>query len=337
MPVINILLTNCGNCPEPYNARLPFCPNCGPMIRKREPNLRSTHFQTARQGKIIKSPRRFGLELEIIMPDANKETRLALYKLPASWGIGYDASIRGDGLGLEVKSPILARAAGEAITKRNCKLLRDAKATVNKSCGLHVHLEAKDFIGNWSKIKKVLAFYLAFNDIIMAMIPHYRRRNRYARNLKMAFPLEKVMDASNSEDLEALWYDEKDAEEREGEKSEYRHNSRYYGINFHGLFSTNSRATNTVEIRYHSPTLNTSKILHWIALHQTILDRAQSLTTNEIWTAASLIFFQDKLNAFMRLLVLEDSLANYVMQRIKLFNRLQFQATSAPIPSTCAA
>tara|TARA_R110000765_G_scaffold46896_5_gene96590 strand:+ start:2897 stop:3904 length:1008 start_codon:yes stop_codon:yes gene_type:complete len=158
------------------------------------------------------------------------------------WKVVSDASIgHGNGSG-EVVSPILKGEAGIAALKKVC----DALATidglhVNRSCGLHVHLDSRDMtIG---QIGNVFERYASFEDSIDNIMPRSRRGDsRWARSLSSSLPSVKraVSGATEKRDLgNAL--------------------GRYYKVNL-----TNIAERGSIEFRQHSGTTDFVKISKWL-------------------------------------------------------------------------
>lgn len=283
-------------CAEP--ARRPFNPS--------KPNPKSF-----KSGKIIKSPRLFGIEIECLVPrqDAGQATR----ELPDGVGVGYDGSIHGNGEAIEIRSPILHGAAGESIVQSMTSTIRKYDGYVNNSCGLHVHLDCQG-IDNPVAIQKLMAFYIVFDDIITAMLPKYRRGNHYARSMKSGYSLREVLDCSPG-DIAAKWYKTTDERRLKDRMGSQRQDTRYQGINFHRLFRGE-----TLEIRYHSPTLSPKKILSWVALHQKIVDSVVKLPLSTIGHASDIVSPYLKLTEMTKLIKADKTLKKYITGRIDLFN-----------------
>lgn len=284
-----------------------LCENCENRPRLREVNLTNTKYQSEKSGKTIKSLRSFGVELELDAGNRKNATKICR-ELPKEFGVGRDGSVRGSSP-MEIRTPILRGAAGEQAIKNACRVLKIG--SVNHTCGLHIHLETTEIKNDFWKEKSLMLFYLIFDEVIMAMLPSYRRNNHYAKGLKNDFSIGDLLKLEKREQLEQYWYKRAQVDKC---KAEEKHNSRYYGINFHCLMSERYQ---TLEIRYHQPTLNAAKILNWIALHQAIMDQARIL--DNLGRFTRLLFLDDKINAFFSLLPLPVKLENYYRQRIIRF------------------
>lgn len=136
-----------------------WCRECSAAhARERRQSARATGVTpgtNATRTRRTRSPfdRPFGLEIELIHPDA-REVRYAMNAAGLSceredynhttrsyWKIVPDGSVAH---GFEVVSPILRGSEGRRQARIAYQALRDAGASVDRSCGLHVHLEATD-------------------------------------------------------------------------------------------------------------------------------------------------------------------------------------------------
>lgn len=102
--------------------------------------------------------RSFGVELEVQVPeiysdpadgaailrDAGIDAHVLGYSHETTpyWKVTTDSSVIE---GYEIVSPILKGVEGLAQVSKVCEALTDASFTVNATCGLHVHVDARDF------------------------------------------------------------------------------------------------------------------------------------------------------------------------------------------------
>lgn len=160
------------------------------------------------------------------------------------WKATFDSSINGTN-DFEIVSPILEGEAGLEMLKTVCQVLVSLKAKVNKSCGLHIHFDARRFdIGTW---KRLFKNWINYQEIIDGMLPPSRRQNRYCNNLLMgkgkATVFSQIDAASDFKAFSKIW------------------SNRYFTIN------TKSFAVHgTVEFRQHSGTVEFEKIEKWIRI-----------------------------------------------------------------------
>ena len=151
--------------------------------------------------------KKFGVEIECII-ERRKSTFIrrmndaGLYcvdygyshtVLPGTWKIVSDSSIEyggKPGTAIEVVSPPLKGVEGERQLKKVCQVLSDCRARVNKSCGLHIHIDANGTVEKSTMgakdFKRLMFFYAKFEKVFDSMVPFSRRENRcnYARSLE---------------------------------------------------------------------------------------------------------------------------------------------------------
>ena len=105
----------------------------------------SKAFQSRDKGQIIKSKRKFGVEIEMF--HSKRKAIHDLYKgISSAFGFEHDGSIEARGANaIEVVSPIMQGSLGETGVKDLFLRANKLGFSVNKTCGLHVHLDGKDF------------------------------------------------------------------------------------------------------------------------------------------------------------------------------------------------
>lgn len=110
--------------------------------------------------------------------------------------------------------------------KRLCEFLAAEGALVNKSCGLHVHLDQRDAIEKHGVLSRRISRFRAALPILGQMVSESRRGNTYCQ-----------MEVSR------------------------RSGDRYYAINL-----TSLSKHKTIEVRLHSGTTDYTKIINWVEL-----------------------------------------------------------------------
>jgi hypothetical protein len=191
------------------------------------------------------------------------------YDLPDYIGVETDGSL--DDTGIEIITP---RASGDElgrILQSTCKTIANHNFMATKSCGLHIHLDGRhDFIEEreikGAKVSRLLRAYYAIEPMLYAMLPASRFDNHYCLSIRGLYDYSKLK-TCNPEKLEVIWYKEMDKDSRNQRKNNKYDNTRYCGINLHSLFYRGS-----IEIRYHSGSIDYQKIKNWIRLNQAIID-----------------------------------------------------------------
>jgi hypothetical protein len=130
--------------------------------------------------------RNFGVELEIVgisRSAAVQAIQLAgiacfdmgyTHAVHSHWKVVSDSSVDG-GRGCEVVSPILSGEAGLEEVAKVCKALTAAGAKVNRTCGLHVHVAARDL--TLKGFKNVVKSWLRLEDSVDMLVAPSRRGN----------------------------------------------------------------------------------------------------------------------------------------------------------------
>lgn len=206
--------------------------------------------------------RKFGIELEI--SGISEETALRALKAVGikavsesynhttqkHWKIVPDASVSD---GFEVVSPILKGESGMEIVEIAARALEDAGATANRSCGFHVHFDAREI--RLHAMKNIVRRYAKFEEEIDAFMPPSRRgnENRYCQSMKEIIG-RNFEEASSIENLIAV------------------QKSRYYKVNLKSF-----QRHGTIEFRQHSGTANATKICEWIRFLAEFLDVCEKM------------------------------------------------------------
>lgn len=193
--------------------------------------------------------RKFGIELEIV--SINRQTALRALRAVGinvqdesynhstrnHWKLVSDASVPN---GFEVVSPVLHGEAGIEEAMTVAAALDDAGATVNRSCGFHVHFDAADLTVN--DVKTIVKRYAAHEAEIDAIMPPSRRNstNTFCKSLS-GIPFERFMRSFNIIEMGAVM------------------GSRYYKVNLMSF-----QRHGTIEFRQHSGTINARKIANWV-------------------------------------------------------------------------
>lgn len=306
--------------------------------------INTNKYISQESGKIVKSCRKFGVEIETYNEDLDDAVKI-IKQIPKEIGMEHDGSIEGDN-GVEFQTPPASGKGAEELIGELCKGLSDCNYLVDSSCGYHIHVDCEDVInpiidqksllerdwyGNIFKteeeekerikravLKKIFLFYLCFEDVIMSFLPKTRRNNSYCKPLKPDYHFEEIWNAETSGDVERIWYRVRTKCDIDRCKEDHKHDSRYRGINIHSLL-----AMNHIEIRFHSGTISREKILQWANLHTTIIDKM--LVDNvfcykdDIRENFNEIDLNTKTKAFFSLLGLDKSCEDYFRSRQLLF------------------
>lgn len=158
------------------------------------------------------------------------------------WKIVNDGSLSGNS-SFELVSPVLKGEDGLEQIKKVSNVLKRLNAKINKTCGLHIHLNARDLeLTDWKNIYKN---YIRLEPIIDSIMPNSRKgnNNRYCHSLIQNNYENKI---NNSNSLQEL-------------SRNITGRDRYYKLNTESYWRHK-----TVEFRQHSGTIEYEKISNWI-------------------------------------------------------------------------
>ena len=269
--------------------------------------------EDARSNRIIKSMRLVGLEVETITKEWNywdsEDTNH-----PETFRPVHDGSIdRGEG-GSGVEWVMRNPSNGDELYNRITNLTEYLKYEfdVNRSCGLHVHVDARDC--EWKQLKHILLLGKAVQDVIYKMLPPSRDNGRWCRRIPMSRS-DILAIESNDEFIDA-WYNSWGVDP----SMEKYNDSRYCGMNMHSRIINGS-----VEFRYHSGTINQDKILNWTKICTAIVDTGIEISKGGVSAYRSAEILDILINRdltyeeFFKYLRLDSDVREYVDQRMAKF------------------
>jgi hypothetical protein len=225
-------------------------------------------------------PNNFGVEFECLPPAGMSRAALAARITAAgvdcheegynhfvrpTWKVVTDGSIGYDGA--EVVSPILNGEEGFRQVAKVCETLTAAGCQIKKSCGFHVHVNARgqglDFF------RRLVALYATNEDLLDSVQPASRRANVYCATVKNFSP---VSTAQSADELCSRMVPD-----------------RYRKLNLESY-----RRHRTVEFRQHSGTVDAGKALAWVRLCLAMCAFARG--TETVPAAADLATFLGAMN-----------------------------------------
>jgi hypothetical protein len=163
-----------------------------------------------------------------------------------TWQINRDSSVHRNGFaGGEVVSRILpATEAGFTELAQACDLIAGAGATVNRTCGMHVHVDVRDL--SVDEIRNVVIAYMRFQGEIDTVVPRSRRgSNQYCRHLSSSYVSldDMITRLEWAQSVSSL---------------DYRMGGKYRVLNL-----SKFAYTGTIEFRQHSGTVEAAKAVAW--------------------------------------------------------------------------
>lgn len=199
------------------------------------------------------------------------------------WKVMYDGSIHcqkkegrktisaSSSYSVELVSPILLYREDINLVQALARRLRKAGGFVNKSCGIHIHLDGSNHTPR--SIRNFVNIIYAHNDLLYKSLQIAPERMRYCKKMD-AILVERMNEVKPKtlEQIESIWY-----ENYGGNRNGHYHQSRYHFLNLHSFFHGN----HTVELRGFNSTLHAGKIRAYIVLalalnHQALTQKSAS-------------------------------------------------------------
>lgn len=182
---------------------------------------------------------------------------------------------------VEVVSPICYYEDIETIQELVRKL-RHAGACVNRSCGIHIHVDAAPH--SVKTLRNLVNIMVSKEDLLYkALAVDVAREDHYCQKTDLSFLEELNRKKPKSiENFERMWY--------HGDSRRYAHydETRYHALNLHSVFSKG-----TIEFRLFNGTMHAGKVKTYIQLslaisHQALVQKGAShsrtKSTNEKYT-----------------------------------------------------
>ena len=277
----------CDNCGEPHQdlacGDCSRCEECGcSCTRRLRRRSREIVWHHARRGDFKRIPSRRWLGVEIELDGEGNR-----YDNIAQWAGNWSASLVSDGslsaYGTEV---VTSPAQGDTFATMLDGFGRAAiadSAGVQRTCGLHVHVDARDF--SYYDLRRLIWLYAVVENALFETQPRTRRTSTYCKPCGAEYALALLNNTAPKLNKQAIikgTYKEAPAPGRVGgqrfkERRAYKYDgARYAALNLHSWFFRG-----TVECRLHAGTARADKIIAWGALWATILDTAYRMTERD--------------------------------------------------------
>lgn len=161
---------------------------------------------------------------------------------------------------------------------------------------------------NFNFLQNVLYFYTKYSAVMESLVSNSRKfPNMYCIPLAKSFKLNEIELLTTEKQLRSYWY-------KGRETTRKRDDSRYHDVNLHCYFN----GYGTIEIRSHGGTIDPNKILLWLRLHQTILDKLEKMTLAEIKD------YTDDYVGFIKF-VNDDVLTKYIKRLLGYFSKVKIK------------
>lgn len=177
----------------------------------------------------------------------------------------------GNDYSVELVSPILTYYEDIKTVQELVRLLRKAGGFINKSCGIHIHLDGSNHTPR--SIRNFVNIIASKNDLFYKALQIEPERMRYCKKMDtyLVEKMNRVKPRSFSQ-IESIWY-----EGYSESRSRHYHDSRYHFLNLHSFFTGNR----TVELRGFNSALHAGKIRAYTVLalalnHQALTQKSAS-------------------------------------------------------------
>jgi len=167
-----------------------------------------------------------------------------------------------------------------AMIENVCEALESDDARVNRDCGYHVHVDARDY--DFAALQRLIEVYAVIEEALFSVVARSRQHNQYCEKCGQRF-LECSRLGIDPEDKVAKATYGKDADRDAIRSAKYQKyplgygRVRYAALNLH---SWNFRGT--LECRLHQGTLNPRNITNWGILWAAIIDWAKDRSAAEL-------------------------------------------------------
>lgn len=136
--------------------------------------------------------------------------------------------------------------------------LRKNGATVNNSCGIHIHVDGANHTPE--SLKRLVTFFISRQDLIYEALEIGARESSWCRKVNANILNEMKKHKSLTKDIvESIWYSPANDGYTGSIDHQHYNRTRYHGINLHSYFTKG-----TVEFRLFNSTLHAGKIKAYI-------------------------------------------------------------------------
>lgn len=248
----------------------------------------------------MKKAYKFGVEIELVIPYGNTDQfkdairRLGCY-------VKGDGSIKygDDETGLEITTPPVGLNKLHRLLTKIEKICEANNATVNKSCGLHVHTSNKRFFIA-KNLRRIVGTWVAIEDVLIATQPASRYNNEYCKRRIRQYVTNGFPKLPN---------------QKQEIVNRLSREDRYYTLNLASMAKHG-----TLECRLHAGTTQSRKIINWVKVLVAIYNYAiEDYKTEEVKALFDMETSEAKITKVWEVLKVEKSVSNYMDERIQKF------------------
>lgn len=264
------------------------CENCNRHLRNCECEERECEpgkpwlANEFKNRKSFNSKRLCGVEWEY-----NTASRAIMNEFEEKWRAGnhHDGSC-----GREIVTAPMAGDHIEKCIRSLCKAFQNADAEIDKRCGIHVHVDAKDY--TWEDMYRLLEVYCKVEPLLYLFGGQERSLNAYC-----VPSARKYLEALNHEDKKGAIvtianYKDRSIADKDNlahSKGEMKHpekksSGRYKGLNISPWLAARKykRSDQTVEFRIHKNSDNADRVTGWVHLLVRIVDWCAKASNAEV-------------------------------------------------------
>lgn len=234
---------------------------------------RPLRWFAANPGEFTKNPvKRFiSCELEV----ASAREGGAITRVCDAWSCTtqYDGSLPSGGFEIST-SPAMGDVFLAQI-KDHCRAFRQCRARVTRACGLHVHVDARDF--RYWDTRRLILVYAKVEDALFSILPHSRNGNSFCKRCGDSFA--SLVKSGRPKDvrealLQKLYGSKNNARSYRRSKS---HCSRYTALNVHSWLYRGS-----FEFRLGAGSVDYKNITNWAMLLGNLLEYAAKKSDKDV-------------------------------------------------------
>jgi hypothetical protein len=251
------------------------CCGCGIGIELINPTPEPTFFIAQKtEHKQNPSNRLISMEIEVasVAPGTFRPVQQAIQKWKGA--VVHDGSLPETGFEINT-SPASGDKFIEQISEI-CDALKEQKGKITDACGLHVHVDARNF--DYYDIRKLVFFYAKIEDALFGMCQRRRRDSEFCFpcGAKLVKDLEshRAPKDNRKKLLENVYGREVNVATVRREK---RNPARYNALNLHSCLYRG-----TVEFRGHHGSMDKADIVNWGILWASILDFVYNNSESEV-------------------------------------------------------
>ena len=243
-----------------------YCNNCA---TSRLSNYLDNPFRGRDLPRLFASKSEFnrfvGIESEVITHYDSAGNYSEEADVPINFEVVNDGSLNEGGVEFRTNRPIIGKTVLSALDNLE-RVHRDYDNYTDSSCGVHIHMNARDFA--FVEIKSLLMIMTKIQPLLYLSLPSNRGED-YCRQLEWS--MEELRGIKNLPQLVTSYYNLQDSIFSDDKYNE----ARYTGTNIHARFLLGS-----IEFRYHEGTTNSTKIVEWIRFLNKIMKQSINLHSN---------------------------------------------------------